>query len=388
MNILEINKFHYLRRGAERHYLDVANLLESNDHNVAVFSMQHSKNILSKWENFFVSYVGYNEDDSTVWQRIIGAGRLFWSFEARRKVKALLGEFCPDIVHLHNIYHQLSPSILTPLKQSGAKIMMTVHDYNLISPDKDQYYDEVGRQYWKFLRVKKYGFAKRLLLVLKMYVEKYFNLYEKTVDVFIAPSQFVKETLIQGGMDEQKIVVIPHFIDRTENDAVKNRDAEEKKQALYFGSLSKEKGIAELVQIFDGLQIPLVLAGSPEEGFELPKSKYVKYVGQQGREQIERLIQESSCVVSGSRLPETFGLIALEALSFGKPFFGLRSGAYVEIIEDGENGFLMNDFEDFEEVIRQYFDGMIRFNAEAIQKEAYTKYGAEAYYAKWMEVLK
>lgn len=387
MNILEINKFHYLRRGAERHYLDMIDLLESKGHDMAVFAMRHPKTIQSVWEKSFVSYAGYNTEDSNVWQRVIGVGRLFWSCEARRKVCALLDEFHPDIVHLHNIYHQISPSILTPLKQTGAKIVMTVHDYNLISPDKDQYYEEVGRRYWRFLFVKKYGFMKRLLLIFKMYVEKYFNLYERTVDVFIAPSQFVKDVLIRGGMDERKIIVIAHFITGEKKAIAQTNALGDKKYALYFGSLSQEKGIVELIEICEALHIPLVLAGTPEHGFVMPQSVLVRYVGRQTREQINALIEGASCVVSGSQLPETFGLIALEALSFGKPFFGLKSGAYAEIIENGRNGFLGENFGELQEIVQKFFEGNIRFDAQKIQDDAYVKFGADAYYDQWMKTV-
>ncbi|MDD5083324.1 MAG: glycosyltransferase [Candidatus Moranbacteria bacterium] len=385
MNILEINKFHYLRRGAERHYLDVIDLLKSEGHEVAVFAMQHPKTIPSKWEKFFVSYVGYNREDSNLWQRILGTGRLLWSFEARKKAKALLREFRPDIVHLHNIYHQLSPSILPALKQTGAKIVMTVHDYNLISPDKDRYYEKVGKQYWKFLFVKKYGFAKRALLIVKMYAEKCFDLYNRTVDVFIAPSRFVKEALVRGGMDEGKIVVIPHFIAREKTDIVAVKDAP---YALYFGSLSKEKGIAELIRICETLCVPLVLAGTCENGFAIPESRWVKHVGQQSRERIESLIASSTCVVSGSQLPETFGLIALEAISFGKPFFGLMSGAYAEIIENGKNGALTENFDALKVALEKFFKGELSFDASEIQKNAYATFGADAYYTRFMEVVR
>ena len=381
MKILEINKFYYLRRGAERHMIDVVELLESKHHDVAVFTMKHPKTIASAWEKFFVSYVGYNKGDSTLWQRMIGIGRIFWSFEARKNIRALLQSFRPDIVHLHNIYHQISPSILTPLKQSGALIVMTVHDYSLISPDKDQYYESVGQEYWKFLRVKKYSLAKRMLLVLKMYIEKYFDLYFKTIDIFVAPSQLVKDTLIRGGMQAHDIVVIPHFIAHVPT--LRTNGADEK-YALYCGSISKEKGIVELVRIFSDMKVKLVLAGSLEGGFILPSSEWIEYLGQQSRDEVEALMREAVCVVSGSQLPETFGLIALEAMSFGKPFFGLKSGAFVELVENGKNGFLADDFDGLEQALLQFTSGDMKFDASFIQSYAVQKYGASAYYAKFM----
>lgn len=381
MKILEINKFYYLRRGAERHMIDVVELLESHHHDVAVFTMKHPKTIASAWERFFVSYVGYNKGDSTLWQRMIGVGRIFWSFEARKNMQTLLQSFRPDIVHLHNIYHQISPSILTPLKQSGALIVMTVHDYSLISPDKDQYYESVGQEYWKFLRVKKYSLAKRMLLVLKMYIEKYFDLYFKTIDIFIAPSQLVKDTLIRGGMQSRDIAVIPHFIAHVPTLRANGAD---EKYALYCGSISKEKGIVELVRIFSDMKVKLVLAGSLEGGFILPSSEWIEYLGQQSRDEVEVLMRDAVCVVSGSQLPETFGLIALEAMSFGKPFFGLKSGAFVELVENGKNGFLADDFDGLNQALQQFIAGTMTFDSQFIQSYAVQKYGAYAYYVKFM----
>lgn len=386
MKILEINKFHYLRRGAERHMLDVIDLLESKGHEVAVFSMRHPANLPSKWEKFFVNQVGYNADDSTLWQKIVGIGRIFWSFEARRKIKALLREFRPGIVHLHNIYHQISPSILGPLKESGAKIIMTVHDYHLVSPDKDEYYDCIGKKYWKFLFVKKYSFFKRLILVVKMYWERMLRPYD-AVDVFIAPSRFVKDVLVRGGVDEKKIAVIPHFISRGEKSSEPFQELPGK-YALYFGLLSKEKGVDELVCIFDALRVPLVLAGTCESGFDLPKSEWVKYVGQQNQARLDQLIENASCIVSGSTLPETFGLIALEAIAFGKPFFGLKSGAYGEIIENGKNGFLSDDFEGLQKSLKNFFDGKISFDKELIKKQSIEEYGAENFYERFLEITR
>lgn len=387
MKILEINKFNYLRRGAERHMLDVIDLFESEGRETAVFAMHHPENIPSKWDRFFVSQVGYNSGDSNAWQKLVGIGRIFWSFEARRNMRRLLKEFRPDVVHLHNIYHQISPSILGPLKRSGAKIVMTVHDYHLVSPDKDAYYESVGQRYWKFLFFKKYGFFKRLLLVAKMYLERAYDPYGKHVDAFIVPSRFVRDALIRGGMDAKKIVVIPHFIANDE-DIESESLATESKHALYFGSLSEGKGIRELVRIFDTLEKPLVLAGSPEPGFDLPESPWVTFVGQLDREGIERSIREASCVVSGSRLPETFGLIALEAISFSKPFFGLKSGAYAEIVENGRNGLLTDDFQGLENALRGFFAGKMSFDTASIRKAAYADYGKKRYLERFDRIVK
>lgn len=387
MRILEVNKFYYLRRGAERHLLDLLALVRKRGHTAEVFAMRHPENLPARFESFFPSFVGYNDSDAALWQKIKGAGRLFWSFEARRKMRALLAKWQPDVAHLHNIYHQLSPSLLGPIQELGIPIVMTVHDYHLISPDKDAYSASVGSAYWKFLFIKKYGFGKRLLLVLKMYWEQYRRSYE-AVDRYIVPSTYCKKILVQGGMLAEKITVLPHFILNTVQHSSDSDAAGDAKRpyALYFGSLSDEKGVNGLADLFGTLGIPLVLCGTVADGFVLRSNPFVTLLGQQSEEALAGLIRGAQCVVSASALPETFGLIALEAIAFGKPFFGLKTGAYPEIIEDGRNGFLFDDIRSLGEYLTDFFSGKHAFISRQIREDAEQRFGEEAY-AKKIEEL-
>ncbi|MBI2439420.1 MAG: glycosyltransferase [Candidatus Moranbacteria bacterium] len=377
MKILEINKFFHERRGAERHFLDVIDMLRRHGHEVEVFSMKHPSNQQSIFDKFFPSYVGYHSSDANAWQRLMGVGRLFWSFEARSKMKSLLGEWQPDIVHMHNIYHQLSPSILGPIRDRHIPIIMTVHDYNLISPDKDAYYPEIGKRYWKFLFMSKYSFGKRLLLVVKTYWNKWFNFYGN-IDFFIAPSRFVQDVLVGAGMPREKIVVIPHFISGIKP-VMLNNETVPLSYAMYFGSISEEKGVNDLVDIFDTLQIPLLIVGVTENNFVLRKSSYVTVIEKKTKQELLLLLHRASCVVSASSLPETFGLIALEAIADGKPFFGFRKGALTEIIENGKNGILVEKKSDLQQVLKKFFAKEQVFSYQEIQRFAYERFGEEQF---------
>ncbi len=379
MKIIEVNKFFYMRRGAERHFLDLISLLEKNGHEVAIFSMQHPENNASKWEKYFVSHVGYNDDDSTLWERMRGIGRL-WSFEARRKFKLLLTDFKPDVVHVHNAYHQLSLSFFPLIRRAGIPLVMTVHDYAMISPDKDTYYSEVGRQYWKFLCVKKYGFGKRLLLVLEKYWEDIFGFYD-CVDRFIVPSRYVEGILLAAGIAKERIMVLPHFISDDTIDSVTMTDVEApEKYLLSFGVLSHEKGTETLLDFSSKMKISILFAGRMETSFDFSKYPFAKYIGTRTKAELGVLIRNSIAVVSASELPETFGLTALETIALGKPFLGLDRGALSEIIENGENGFLANDQEMLAQVVRKFLAGEISLQSdEMIQGEAHEKFGEEAY---------
>lgn len=384
MRILEVNKFYYPRRGAERHFLDLIALLESHGHEVAVFAMDDPRNVSGKYAKYAVSAVGYNRDDSTRWQRIVGIGRLFWSFEARAKMRALLDEFRPDIVHIHNAYHQLSLSFLPVIRRRGVPIMQTVHDYHLISPDKDEYHSSVGRAYWKFLFVPKYGFGKRLLLVLKSYWERLWG-FRDMVDVYIAPSRFVEETLVRGGIPGSKITVIPHFI--SSSPAVVSEAEPSEPYALYFGGITEEKNIRELAAIFEKLRFRLVLAGSRR--MDIPQGPYVDSVGEKTEDELKALIAGSSFVVSASRLPETFGLIVLEANIQGKPFLGYRTGAFPELVDNDRNGWLAVNKGEFELFVTRFVKGEMRaMEPEVIRRAVLEKYGADTYLGKFSSIVR
>lgn len=379
MRILEVNKFHYPRRGAERHFLDLVALLESRGHEVAVFSMDDPRNVSGKYAKYSVSAVGYNRDDSTRWQRIVGIGRLFWSFEARAKIRALLDEFRPDIVHIHNAYHQLSLSFLSVIRRRGIPIIQTVHDYHPISPDKDEYHPSVGGAYWKFLFVPKYGFGKRLLLVLKSYWERLWG-FRDMIDGYIAPSRFVEETLVRAGIPASKISVIPHFITTTPGSGLRMNQSEP--YALYFGGITEEKNVRELAALFEKLRFRLVLAGSAR--MAVPTGPFVDHVGEKSGEDLVSLIAGASFVISASRLAETFGLIVIESNAQGKPFFGYAAGALPEIVENGKNGMLAQDTREFERNVARFISGELRMeDPKTIRNRVESHFNPERYLAKF-----
>lgn len=385
MRILEVNKFYYPRRGAERHFLDCIELLKQAGHSVAVFTMDDRRAVSRANEKYFVSRVGYEGSDANFWQRVKGVGRLFWSFEARRKMAALIRDFRPEVAHVHNVYHQLSLSFFSLVKEAGVPLIMTVHDYALISPDKDAYYPEVGKQYFKFLWIKKYSLAKRILLVIKKYWEDWYGFYD-CVDCFIAPSQYVENILLSAGIKKEKVVVLPHFVRNKEGELSSGNIPAGAPYALYFGAITEEKNIKELVSIFEELRFPLYLAGA--KGMDMPEGKYVQYIGEKDTKALQGLIGEALFVVSATRLPETFGLVALEANSLGKPFFGYATGAFPEIIDNGKNGWLVGSREELKEKIANFIAGTIHFDSsDEIFKKAKEKYGAENYMKKFEQLV-
>jgi glycosyltransferase involved in cell wall biosynthesis len=264
---------------------------------------------------------------------------------------------------------------------------MTVHDYHLISPDKDEFLEKIGRKYWKFLFLsQKYSLPKRLLLVLKTYFED-FCAFKKKIDLFIVPSQFVARKLQKWGIDEKKIIVLPHFIS---NDFLKNiLPKSEENYAFYFGRISKEKGVLELMEIFKNIDgIKLYLAGEIEDNTKIISNKNIIYLGKLSKEEVGNYIKSSKFCISFSKLPETFGLIALESIALGKPFIGLDAGAYKEIIDSGKTGFICKDLTEAKEKITKIISDQIIFDEKEIARIAQEKFADVKYYQEFMKITK
>jgi glycosyltransferase involved in cell wall biosynthesis len=400
MKILEINKFYYRRRGGDKHFMDLIQLLESHGHEVAVLSMQHPKNEKSPWDKYFLSYVGYNKKDSSFWQKIKGATRMFYSWEARAKINQILDDFHPDVVHIHNIYHQMSPTILFEIKKRRIPVLMTVHDYKLVNPNhalflNGQFYNRCknGKYYQCFLdKCVKNSYAKSFLSMLDMYWHKWLGTYKKNIDLYVAPSLFARNILSDRGVDNGKIRILPHFISL--NGSIKSEGANEMPEnkeiyALYAGSISKEKGVDKLIEVFNEISgIKLYLAGMLENNFKIKESDKIKNLGFLDQKELQLYIENAKFIVSGSNLPETFGLVALEAIEHGKAFVGFKAGAFGEIIKDRENGFLVENVFDMKDKVNTITSGRIIFDSHKIREAACKAYDQERYYLEFAGLLK
>ena len=137
MKILHVNKFFYVKGGSETYLFSIIDGLRQAEHTVAEFAMQHKLNRDSKWSHHFTETIDY--DTSDVVKKLIFASKIIYSFEAKHKIRSLLNEFSPDIVHLHIFQHQLSPSILPEIKKHNIPVVYTAHDLKLVCPNYKMY---------------------------------------------------------------------------------------------------------------------------------------------------------------------------------------------------------------------------------------------------------
>lgn len=363
MRILQVNKYHYNRGGADKYFLDISEALKRTGHEVAVFSMRHPKNIPSVYEKYFVSRISFNENLG--WKNMVKIpGRVIYSLEAKRKFNKLVQDFKPDIIHLHNIYHQISPSILAVAKRYKIPVVMHLHDYKLICPNHTlftagKYCDRcLPHKYFNCFKYKclKDSSAASFLVSFEMFIHhRVLKIYEKGVDLFIAPSLFMKEICQSAFWPEEKIVLAynPYSEDLIKGSTM--NEARENKQddyLLYFGRLSPEKGLDVLIKAAIITNSNLKIVGSGEEELRLKdlveeqklgaNGSKIEFLGFKSGDELRDVILKSRAVVMPSIWAENMPLSLLEAMKLGKVVIASRIGGFPEMISDGVNGFLFN----------------------------------------------
>ncbi len=366
MKILQVNKFYYPKDGVSNYLLALEGKLRAFGHEVRVFAMASPKNIPSPDEKYFVSQISFNGFNPINIFRSLG--RIFYSREAARKFQALINDFRPDLIHVHNIYHQLSPSILAVALKNNIPVVMHLHDYKLICPNYKLFTNGQickrcqNKNYWHCFLNKclKNSYLKSLGGTLEMYYHhRFWKIYEKGVKTFIAPSRFMKNICVDFGWPENKIIYLNNFFTPPVDSQI---NFENRNYLLAFSRLAPEKGIKTLIESLAKNQETLIIAGEgPEEKKlkalvkKLGLSDRVDFVGFQNQAAMEKLIREAKAVVIPSVWYENMPLNLLESLALGKIVVASRIGGIPEIIRDGDNGLLFNpgDSSDLANKIRQ-----------------------------------
>lgn len=349
MRILHVNKFLYRRGGAEGYMLDVAALQEAGGHDVAFFAMSHPENIHTRYGRFFPSYMEFEPPPRGAAAKLRGTARLMWSASARRGMEAVLDDFRPDIVHLHNVYHQLSPSILQPARRRRIGAVMTLHDYKLACPTY-RFLDHgriceacLPRRFWEPVvkRCNAGSLGASAVNAVEMTVHTYGRAYAP-VGVFSCPSRFLMEKMRQGKVFPERLRHLPNFVAAAEIEP----KAAPGGGAVYAGRLSHEKGVDVLVEaVATTAGVRLDIAGDGPErarlealAGDLGVADRVTFHGHVVTERLRELLRASCVAVIPSRWYENMPLAVLEAFAAGLPVIGTALGGIPELIEPGADG--------------------------------------------------
>ncbi len=347
MKILMINKFLHPNGGSETYMFNLGKQLQSEGHEVQYFGMEHDGRCVGNSAETYVSEMDFHGGSKL--SKLVYPIKTVYSFEARKKLRAVLEDFEPDVCHLNNFNYQLTPSvILEAVKwkketRRACRIVYTAHDYQLICPNHmmrnpniNQNCEKcVGGHFSNCIKGKCIhgSGAKSAVGAAEAYYWNGNGVY-KNIDSVICCSAFMKSKLDSNPIFADKTVVMHNFIDRPEQ-----KETQKKNYVLYFGRYSDEKGIGTLIEVCRKLKdIPFVFAGSGPLEQKLEGLDNVQNVGFQRGAELEKLIREASFSVYPSEWYENCPFSVMESLMYCTPVVGANIGGIPELIKDGENG--------------------------------------------------
>jgi glycosyltransferase involved in cell wall biosynthesis len=346
MKILLVNKFFFSFGGSETALFQTAKLLRDSGHEVIFFSMAHPKNSEARESSYFVSRVDFEEFES--WRAPIkGVRRLLFGKDSQVKLEELLLKEKPDIAHLHNIYHHLSPAIIATLKKYDIPIVMTLHDYKIVCPAYKLFSHGAvcencrGRRfYWCVLKkCVKNSRLKSLLCTIE--VTRHRRFYEM-VDAFISPSRFLMSKITEMGF-QMHCRYIPNVVSLQQKSSAIAADPP---QILYFGRLVEEKGIHLLIEAMKGIRATCLIVGRGPRKKALQTQAArnpdasIQFLDHQPFSALAAIIRRSAMVVIPSIWHENNPFSIIESFSLGVPVVAARIGGIPELVIDQESGLL------------------------------------------------
>jgi glycosyltransferase involved in cell wall biosynthesis len=278
---------------------------------------------------------------------------LFFSISTFYSVFTLVRSKRVNVVHVHNFFPMISPSVFLAAKLAGAKVVMTLHNYRWWCIAGTFFENSTG--ICEHCRSKVFtlrSITKRCYrgsVVQSVVAAIAFALYRATriiklVDIFFVLTQFQQRKISDLGVPRHKIRLKPNFVETLEaEEGVKKGET-----VIYVGRLEHSKGVLKMLDAWRDFNIPFKLeivgAGPLEEAL---KARYrltnVDFLGRKSRSETLRYIAKAKYLLQPSIWYETFGLTIIEAMALGTPVVGFDIGTRSELVIDGYNGFLTDE---------------------------------------------
>jgi len=358
MKILMVNKFLYPKGGSETYILKLGNFLESLGHTVQYFGMEHPERCVSNSAEQYTSDMDFHT--ANIIKKINYSLKTVYSSEARKKIKIVLEDFKPDIVHLNNINFQLTPAIIYEIKKHNIPIVQTVHDVQIACPNHRMYNEQKEEicskcfdgNYLNCIKNKclHASFSKSAIASLESYYYHKRDTYN-LVDQYICPSRFIADVIVKGGVRKDKIQILHNYCDTQKNPLPKDKG---EKYILYFGRLSVEKGIKTLIDVCRELKdIHFVFAGTGPLADLCKGIDNIDAVGFKSGDELNTLIRNAMFTLTPSECNENCPMTILESIALGTPVLCSDLGGSPELIDDGITGkiFKAGNKKDLEEKI-------------------------------------
>ena len=340
----------------------------------------------------------FERSSAEIPQMLLGKLRAFlsgiYSFFSRRQIRKLLKKYKPDIVHIHNLFPLISPSILPECKRTKTPVVMTVHNYRLICPsglfmNRGRICEKCsgGHEHWCILRNCEKNLFKSTGYALRNYIARKLRLFLDNVDIFICLTEFQKAKLVTEGFPADRCVVIPNMVELNSADFSFNPGD----YVGFAGRVSYEKGITTLLEAAKKCPDIKVKAAGKCKGMtqQLKASlSNVDFVGHISAAALLEFYSHCRIVVLPSICYEGFPNTIIEAMFCGKPVICSRIGGLSKIVDEGVNGLLFEpgNADDLAEKISYLWSkpDLCKKMGQAGREKALNEYSPLKYYEKLM----
>ncbi|MDQ2694734.1 MAG: glycosyltransferase family 4 protein [Pseudomonadota bacterium] len=329
----------YLKPGGEDIVVNLEKqLLESNGVQVELFS-------------------GSNDqiDVNGLSGKIKAGANTLWSRHYYRKIAAAIDAFKPDLIHVHNTFPLMSPSIYWAASSLGVPVVQTLHNYRLTCTNglllRDNHPCElcVGRPPLPALRYRCYRDSRSATAVVAglQVMHRLISTYAEKIDHFIALTQFARSVFLRAGLPASRIGVKPNFIPDPLQGKPPLPPNERENTVVFVGRVAFEKGVDLLLDAWPmtrqaGWKL-IVIGDGPDKDALAAQSGSLPDVVWRGwldRQEVLNVMARARYLVMPSRWYEGFPMVLLEALACGTPVLAPRHGGFPEIIRDRINGML------------------------------------------------
>ena len=316
----------YLYRGGEDTVVDAeVNLLRQHGHQVWVYSRDNTE----------IQYLTPFEAAKTS----------LWSRQTAQELQKIHQQFSPDLIHAHNIFPLISPSIYDVAKKLRIPVVQTLHNFRLVCPQamllREGKHCEacVGKLPWRAVihRCYRQSMSQTALTSTMLTLQRLKGVWDKQISLFIVLNQLCREIFARGGLPMDKLRIKPNFVESHREPQWQHR-----RGGLFIGRLSAEKGIDVLINALNKLPTHVidVFGKGPLQAL-VEASPRLRYGGFQSSDILHQKLNEAAYLVMPSTGVESFGLVAIEAFACGTPVIATRHGGLRELIHHGQNGLLV-----------------------------------------------
>ena len=335
--------------------------------------------LLRQYGNEVIEYRRNNLDIKEQ-SRLSTAVSTIWSQRTNDDLQQLCEQFNPDIIHGHNTFPLISPSLYWFAAKRRIAVIQTLHNFRLLCPqamflrEGKVCEDCLGKLPWRAISRRCYHTStmQSALVTSMLGVHRSLGSYRHQVSAYIVLNEFCREKFIAGGLPQDKLHIKPNF-----TAGFQTPNWLQRRGGIYVGRLAEEKGIHVLIQAYQtlratGQDAEIKVVGKGPLLDEVRATFGPQYLGPKNAREIGDLLQSALFLVAPSTCYETFGLAAVEAYAAGVAVIASAHGGLNELVIDGVTGLLFRpgDKDDLTQKIawaNSHPEAMLRMGRQAYQ---------------------